>query len=309
MISYTELRKTNRVSLADAVPLDKPFTVYVEPTNRCNLSCNFCPQSLADYKDRAGYWEHMDVALYRKVIGEIGTMGIRSLKLYFFGEPLLHPQIGELLRLATGACERVELTTNGMPMTAIRAQEIIDAKVDYIRVSVYDHIAHPENVVRNVRTLWEKRQLHAAQKPFIFIKVFDQTQADAVRGDYADISDEIGCEELHSIGSDMVQIKRLSGSHVACPYPFYNLVVKSNGDVVPCCVAWETSLVVGNVRQQTLAEIWRGEPLARIHRLHLEGRGRELAACANCDTLFNCPDSVDTLTLEEYERRRANEYS
>lgn len=85
MIAYSELRKSARIPLADATPLDKPLTVYVEPTNRCNLSCSFCPQSLADYKERAGYWEHMDIALYRKVMHEIQAMGIKSLKLPGYG--------------------------------------------------------------------------------------------------------------------------------------------------------------------------------------------------------------------------------
>lgn len=307
MIFYSDLRKSKRIPLAAAVPLDKPLTVYVEPTNRCNLSCSFCPQSLADYKERAGYWENMDIALYRKVISEIQAMEIKSLKLYFFGEPLLHPQIGEILALGTAACDRVELTTNGMPMTAKRANEIVEAEVDYVRVSIYDEIPHPENVVRNVRKLWETRQACGAGKPFIFVKVFDQAQADAIRPDYEGICDEIGPEGLHSIGSDMFQIKRLTGPHIACPYPFYNLVVKSNGDVVPCCVAWEKSLVVGNAKEQTLSEIWRGERLAEIHRLHLSGRSGELAACAKCDTLFNSPDSVDSLAVEEYERRRVRQ--
>jgi radical SAM protein with 4Fe4S-binding SPASM domain len=241
-----------------------------------------------------------------KVISEIQAMEIKSLKLYFFGEPLLYPEIGEILRIATAACGRVELTTNGMPMTAKQVQEIVDANVDEVRVAIDDHISHPENVVRNVRLLWDARQACGASKPFIFVKVFDQAQAESIRTDYEGICDEIGSEELHSIGSDMIQIKRLTGAQVACPYPFYNLVVKSNGDVVPCCVACRKSLVVGNARDQTLAEIWRGKRVAEIDRLHLSGTGGELADCANCDTFFNCPDSVDSLRVEEYERRRAS---
>jgi hypothetical protein len=58
----------------------------------------FLPPNLSDYKNRAGYWEHMDIALYCKVVGEIQTMGLKFLKLYFFGEALLHPRIGEIRR-------------------------------------------------------------------------------------------------------------------------------------------------------------------------------------------------------------------
>lgn len=302
MIPYAQLRRSSRIALAGAIPLPAPLTVYVEPTNRCNLSCSFCPQSLADYRERAGYWEHIDMGLYRKVVAELATMGLKSLKLYFFGEPLLHPHIGEIVRLAKTACTRVELTTNAMPLTERTAQELIDAELDYLRVSVYSDIQHPENVIRNVRRLYELRG--ARKRPFIFAKVFNLQEQQAVSVSYTGIVDEVGVEGLHSIGSDMIQIGRLAGPQIACPYPFYNLVVRSDGNVVPCCVAWETSLIIGNVKDQTLAEIWRGEKLAAIHRLHLAGQGRSLAACHSCDTIFNSPDNVDSLSVEEYEKRR-----
>lgn len=303
MIPYTQLRKDERIALAEAIPLSAPLTIYVEPTNRCNLSCEFCPQSLPDYVERAGYSEHMPLDLFRKLMGEISAMGIRSLKLYFFGEPLLHPDIGQICFFASQVCDRVELTTNGMALTERKSQELIDSGLHYLRISVYKGIPHPENVVRNVRRLHEMRGESA--KPFIFAKVFNAAEAAEITPFYADITDQIGFEELHSIGSDLVQFGGHKVSHRACPYPFYNLVVKSNGDAVPCCVAWEKSLVVGNANTQTLAEIWAGEPLARIHRLHLEGKRGELAACANCDTMFNSPDSVDSVTGYEYDRRRA----
>lgn len=303
MIPYAQLRKEGRLYLADAVPLAAPLTIYVEPTNKCNLSCGFCPQSLPDYIERAGYHQHIDIAVYRKVIAEIQDMGIKSLKLYFFGEPFLHPEIGEIVRLASTVCNRVELTTNAMPMTMKRSQEMIDAGLDYLRVSIYNE--KPDLVKRNVGQLWKMRKEQNKTLPYICVKTFTSEEAESIREDYRGICDEITAESLHSIGSDMIQIKPLVGSHKACPYPFYNLVVKSNGDVVPCCVAWEKSLIVGNVNTETLAEIWDGDKLASIQRMHLDGRRGELAACAKCDTLFNCPDSVDSLTVEEFDRRRA----
>jgi radical SAM protein with 4Fe4S-binding SPASM domain len=309
MIPYTQLRKDARLDLAQAVPLSAPLTVYVEPTNRCNLSCAFCPQSLEDYKERAGYWEHMPIELFRKVTAEIAVMGIKSLKLYFFGEPLLHPQIGEIMFLSHQVCDRVELTTNGMALTSAKALEMVTAPLDYLRVSIYQDVRHPENVVRNVKALWSCRTILGSKKPYICVKVFNREQEEAIRRDYEGICDEIAIEGLHTIGSDLVQFGGHEVKHKACPYPFYNLVVKSNGDVVPCCVAWEKSLVVGNVKDESLADIWRGDKLAVIHRLHLEGRRRELAACAQCDTPYNSPDSVDALSVDEYERRRANERS
>jgi len=304
MTPYTQLRKNTRLDLAAAIPLPAPLTIYVEPTNRCNLSCDFCPQSLEDYEARTGKRQDMPLELWKKVMGEIADLKIKSLKLYFFGEPLLHPDIAEMIYFAKTACERVELTTNGMALTPRLASRLIVNGLDYLRISVYPSIAHPENVVRNVGRLREMRDQIYQKNPYIVAKVFSQSEADRIRPFYENIVDEIAIEGLHTIGSEFVQISQQEkDDRKACPYPFYNLVVKSNGDVVPCCVAWEDSLVVGNVRDQTLLEIWQGEKLAHIHKLHLEGRRTELAACAKCDTLFSSPDSVDGVTVKEYEDR------
>lgn len=307
MSPYSELRSAERISLSDAVPLDLPLTVYVEPTNLCNLSCDFCPQSLSDYKQRAGYFQHMEIALYRRIVEELSTMGIKSLKLYFFGEPLMHPQIGEICRLASRVCDRVELTTNAIPMTESKARDIISGDVDYLRVSWYG--VRTDKVLDNLARLWQLRNEMRSSKPFISVKVFDRAEAEKIKSLCAAVCDEITVERLHTIGSDFVQLASYSGQRQACPFPFYNLVVKANGDVVPCCVAWEQSLIVGNVNTESLESIWRGEKLANIHRLHLAGRRKELAACAHCDTIFNCPDSVDSITPKEYESRRNRKYS
>ena len=294
MISYGDLRKQPRVDLADVIPLAAPFTVYVEPTNVCNLACDFCPQSLDDYKERAGYHQHMPLPLFKRLMDEIWAMKVKSLKLYFFGEPLMHPEIGEMCRVAALSCDRVELTTNLIPLTPAKAREIIESGIHYIRVSWY---GEKEDRVRdNLRYLWELK----AGRPLPHIAVKVTKEEDLPNGVFAD---ELIVEQLHTIASDFVHLKSYEENKKACPYPFYNLVVKSNGDVVPCCVAWDKSLVVGNVKDNTLAELWKSPRLEEIRLAHLKGERSALSACASCDTIFNCPDSVDTVSAEEYERR------
>ena len=151
MIPYADLRSQPRIDLAQSIPLDVPLTIYVEPTNVCNLSCDFCPQSLEDYKERAGYHQHMPLQLFASLMEEIKAMRIRSLKLYFFGEPLMHPDIGEMCRLAAAACDRVELTTNLIPLTPAKARAIIKSGIHYIRVSWYGE--KPEKVKANLGML------------------------------------------------------------------------------------------------------------------------------------------------------------
>ena len=307
MLKYGELRTLARTDLVEAFPLAKPMSLYVEPTNICNLHCDFCPHDLKEYREKAGYLEHMEMSLFRRVMGEAAGLELKVLRLYFLGEPLSHPAIGEMVRLAHDVCPRVELTSNAILLTERKASELIEGGLDYLRVSYYGYLTSKlQEIVRsNVERLWRMRG--EGKKPCISIKVFTQEEAESIRDLYGPVSDEIIVEEYHNLGSTFLHLGSLEGKKKACSYPFYNLVVKANGDVVPCCVAWEKSLVVGNVKESTLLEIWGGDRLAEIQRLHLEGRRGELGACANCNTLFLCPDSVDGLTVERFDQSRTSE--
>ncbi len=64
---------------------------YIEITNICNLSCDFCPKTTRPA-------QFMSRELFEKILGKIKG---NSKHLYFhvMGEPLLHPEIGPFLDL------------------------------------------------------------------------------------------------------------------------------------------------------------------------------------------------------------------
>jgi hypothetical protein len=68
-------------------------------------------------------------------------------------------------------------------------------------------------------------------------------------------------------------------------------------------VDWSGGTVVGDVRTQSLLDIWRGDRLLNFQRMHLEGRRSENSSCKNCTALYRSPDSVDGLTGAELQRR------
>ena len=79
--------------------------VYVEITNKCNLSCDFCPGS----GRREGF---MDRELFGRILDEVKKF---TGQLYFhvLGEPLLHPGLGVFLDMCHNSGIKVNLTTNG----------------------------------------------------------------------------------------------------------------------------------------------------------------------------------------------------
>jgi len=319
MTSYIESRLANRIDLAAAAPLPKPLAIYIEPTNLCNFhkQCFFCAQSRPDYREAAGYSQFIPMEIVHKTIADIREMGgVKSIKIYFIGEATLNPQLGEIARLACSVSPDVMLTTNGTKLDEKKSQELIEAGVNLVRFSIYEETkpAVQSAILSNVQTLKTLRDARGKSSPRIVVKWLSHNPdfGQWVRSSYSSVADDLVFEGLKNFANAFVALSSLTpptpdrtGPQIACAKPFYELIVKANGDVAPCCAAWDQTLNVGNVMQESLLDIWRGEKLARIHRLHLAGRRTELSTCSTCETLWENTDSVDALTLEEYERRKA----
>jgi radical SAM protein with 4Fe4S-binding SPASM domain len=331
MLPYSKLRDAKRASFVDQLPLSSPWAMFVELTNRCNFKCKFCPESIDDYEERVGGISVMSFENFRKICADILDLGrLKVLRFYMLGEPFLHAELPEMIAYAKehGVAERIEVTSNATAITAKNCQRIIDSGLDYLRVSIYaiDPERHksitqseisPDRIRKNVSTLYELRQRLGAAKPFIYVKTinpYDKEEEAAFRNSYKDICDEIEVENPmnwdNPDGVDFLdkayeknevidRAELFRNPKEVCPFPFYNLVVHSSGDVSVCCVDWEKKTVCGNIYTESLRDIWQGKRLREFQRMHIERRRHENEACKNCTFLHITPDNLDSLTSIE----------
>jgi radical SAM protein with 4Fe4S-binding SPASM domain len=108
-------------------------------------------------------------------------------------------------------------------------------------------------------------------------------------------------ENLYNYNNEKLGLIQPKKQRKACSYPFYTLAINPDGDVVCCCVDWTRSTKLGNVREQTLKEIWNSDSLKRFQIMHLEGNRHLNAACRSCETLNRCPeaDNIDNVPVEQ----------
>ena len=78
--------------------------IYVEITNVCNMHCSFCIQNKRPQ-------HFMTIDEFSHVINEIKPY-TSMIYLHVLGEPLLHPQLFDFMKLAEAAGLFVQLTTN-----------------------------------------------------------------------------------------------------------------------------------------------------------------------------------------------------
>lgn len=68
-----------------------------------------------------------------------------------------------------------------------------------------------------------------------------------------------------------------------CALIWLKMVIDWNGDVVLCCDDWNHSTVLGNLKKQTIEEIWRGEKLRKIREAHTRREFYKVPLCAGCN--------------------------
>lgn len=82
---------------------------YVEITNICNLNCDFCPGHSRQKR-------HMTASEFEQVAKKLNG-NIENLFLHIMGEPLLHPELEEIIAIADRMDVKLKITTNGTLLT------------------------------------------------------------------------------------------------------------------------------------------------------------------------------------------------
>ncbi len=92
----------------------KVYPIYVEisPTSVCNHRCTFCALDYVGYANNK-----IDTQVLKRTIRNMSLHGVRSIMFAGEGEPLLHPDIGEIIDVTNSSGIDVALTTNAVALT------------------------------------------------------------------------------------------------------------------------------------------------------------------------------------------------
>lgn len=112
--------------------MDALTKLYIEITTHCNLSCEMCVQRVWD--ERAGA---MPLATFAQLMEQLQDLPEPPvIHLGGYGEPMVHPNFLEIVRLAKATGAEVEMTTNGMMLNHHVADRLFDLQLDRINISV-----------------------------------------------------------------------------------------------------------------------------------------------------------------------------
>lgn len=238
--------------------------VYVEITNICNMHCSFCHgHSRTPGKMRPEDFRH----ILQQLQGQT-----QYIYYHLMGEPLLHPQLPEFLRLAKEQGFKSVITTNGT-LLGKRGQEILDAGLHKVSISLHSfeagsddaYLAYVAGICRFAEDAAKVGTLISIR---LWNKGFDggrnQTALALLQkflpGDWQEnsrgyrIRDKIFLEwgERFAWPDKNAPI---CGNQVFCYGLKDQFGILCDGTVVPCCLDSEGSIPLGNVFETPLAEI------------------------------------------------------
>lgn len=310
-----------RTPLETVIPLSTPFVVFADPASSCNFKCTFCPTGHRDMIAETGRFQGaMKLDVFQKIIDDLGAFDkpIKVLRMYKDGEPFLNKRLADMVAYARRAkhIEYIDTTTNGTFLSPDRIGPVLEAGIDKINISVDGMDAEGyarftgfkfdfETFVENVKWLYANKG-HCEIVVKIPGELITDTQRQQFFDTFGDHCDRIFVENFAPCWPEF-DIEKHTGIKISkgiyqqeigdtdtCPYIFYGYSVNADGLVSSCFLDWGRKLVIGDVRKQSMKEIWNSDLMNALRLQHLEGRRRQNGVCGNCGQLSHClPDNID----------------
>ena len=112
--------------------------IYIETTNICNLSCNFCPKT----ERKLGFMNSLE---FREVIEKVKNH-TNYVYFHLMGEPLLNKNFGDFIKIANDENINVNITTNGTLINKVKDVIINKGKVRQINISLHSFEANNNDI-------------------------------------------------------------------------------------------------------------------------------------------------------------------
>jgi radical SAM protein with 4Fe4S-binding SPASM domain len=279
-----------------------PLEIQIQTNTLCNASCIMCP-----YPEVSKEFPHsqMEQELYEEILAQCSREGgLRRLEPFLMNEPFTDRRLVDWIAMAKERVPQawVTVTTNGTLVRPVVSDRLVQSGLDAIWFSfngatkeTYEKImgCSYDTVVRNIDYLLAIRPPSLQ----VFTNMIETVPMQP------EIAENIRRWVERGVGSGSSKLVNRAGNvrnftelnytplHSEpvrlCDLLFHKMYILYNGDVVLCCMDWRRQVIMGNVKQQSLREIWHGERYTHYRRLHEEGRSKELQLCSTCSYIYN----------------------
>ncbi|MCT4591130.1 MAG: SPASM domain-containing protein [Carboxylicivirga sp.] len=284
-----------------------PMAFSIEPTSICNLQCPECPTGANLLKRPRGM---IGISHYRDLLDQLAGKLI-YLNLYVQGEPLMHPEFADLVKIATSHKLYTSTSTNGHFMNQTLATNLVKNGLKRLIFSV-DGTSQESYGLYRVGGQFEKvkssiEQVVAAKKeagslyPLVVMQflVFQHNEHEVpeikklARSLNVDKL-EIKTAQLNHFGTmrppinarysryadELGQILKRKERN-RCWRQWHSATSTWDGNIAPCCYDKDADYAMGNAVNHDFDKIWHGSKSINFKDQILKNRS-QINICSNC---------------------------
>ncbi|MFH1061490.1 MAG: SPASM domain-containing protein [Candidatus Omnitrophota bacterium] len=247
--------------------------VYLEISNICNLQCSFCPVVEKDKKS-------MSQAEFEAILKQVAPL-TEIVCLHLMGEPLAHPQFAQILEVCEKHNTKIDLTTNGILINKYKEMIVGSKCISQVNFSLQafkDNFPN-QDIDSYLTPIFEFVKFGHKVRPALYtnFRLWNQESNDPDNEEiliktekYFDIKInrkiEVGAIKSKNIWNrlylhfdsrfewpsfDLPQ----QGTQGRCNGILNHIGILVDGSVVPCCLDKNAAINLGNIKQQSLADI------------------------------------------------------
>ena len=257
--------------------------IQIQTIDFCNRSCDFCPNR--DGLRKTG--ELMEQRTLEAILDQLAAMKYHGrISPYLMNEPLLDERIFDVIaRIRERFPDNIIfINTNGDRLLAddVRTR-LVQSTIDGVHVNVYGDRKEYEQKERILRDL-------AEQDEHVLLRQSVNLHRMPERNGKVNFKLRWMAEAPMRFWNRAGNISGVApAGHEAkrhrCRLPFRQMYINYRGDAVLCCSDWKFEVIMGNVHEHTLEEIWNNKIYQKYRTMHERRRGKEMPLCCSCNRI------------------------
>ena len=264
-----------------------PKYIQIETSLMCNGRCNFCP-----HKDMKRSPVNMEDWVWKKIIDESRGKDV-IYRPFLINEPFMDkrmPDIISYIKQDKGA--KVEFNSNGNFAKATNIKALLKAGIDVVRFSIdgftketYDKSGRNgnfETIVNNVKEFISMRN-ELNSSCLIEVRMIDMDFNRKEHKDFVNFWSSRADRAIITASYDWPWSGQDKPFKAPCPKIREEMFFMTNGEAILCCWDAHSRTIIGDVKTNTVSEIWNSKKLKNIKKLLNEGEREKILICSKCD--------------------------
>ena len=288
-----------------------PIAMAIEPTTACNLGCPECPSGLRQFTRATG---NLKEEFYQKVIDQVAKDTF-YLTFYFQGEPFINPKFLDMVEYANQRNIYTATSTNAHFLNDKSAKRTVESGLDRLIVSIdgttqetyenYRVNGKLEKVLEGTKNVIKWKKKLNSKTPHVIFQFLVVRPNEHQIDEVYKLAEELGVNEVklktaqvydYKYGNPLIptidkysrykkmpdgtyKIKNSLDRH--CWKLWHSCVITWDGSVIPCCFDKDANFKLGELKDASFQEIWKGEAYRDFRKTLFNGR-ENIEICKNC---------------------------